>query len=78
MAIKKRHVKKGDMVEVIAGKEKGKRGKILRVNTERDWVYVEKLNIQKRHSKPTQANPTGGIVDREGPIHISNVKKVEI
>ena len=66
-----RHVRKGDLVIVMSGAYKGKRGKILRVVGER--VIVEKVAMIKRHSKPTQQNPQGGIVDKEGSIHISNV-----
>ncbi len=65
------HVRKGDTVVVIAGAHKGKRGKILRVNGAR--VVVEKVALVKRHSKATQQNPQGGIVEKEGSIHISNV-----
>ena len=63
--------KKGDKVNVIAGKDKGKSGKILRVS--KDRVVVEGINIVKRHQKPTAQNQTGGIVEREHPIHISNI-----
>ena len=65
------HVRKGDMVVVIAGANKGKRGKILRVIGDR--VIVEKVAMIKRHTKATQQNPQGGIVEKEGTIHISNV-----
>ena len=65
------HVRKGDLVVVTKGKDKGKRGKILKVVGDR--VIVEKVNMIKRHSKPTQKNPQGGIIDKEGPIAISNV-----
>ena len=65
------HVLKGDLVVVTKGKDKGKRGKILRVIGQR--VIVEKVNVVKRHSKPTQKNPQGGIVEKEGSISISNV-----
>jgi large subunit ribosomal protein L24 len=65
------HVRKGDLVVVIAGSHKGKRGKILRVLGDR--VVVEKVAMIKRHTKATQKNPQGGIVDKEGSIHISNV-----
>jgi len=65
------HVRKGDLVVVIRGSNKGKRGKILRVLGNR--VVVEKVAMMKRHSKATQANPQGGIIDKEGSIHISNV-----
>lgn len=63
--------KKGDKVNVIAGKDKGKSGKILYVL--KDKVVVEGINIVKRHQKPTAQNQTGGIVEREHPIHISNI-----
>ncbi|HEU0037270.1 MAG TPA: 50S ribosomal protein L24 [Kofleriaceae bacterium] len=65
------HVRKGDMVIVTSGAYKGKRGKVLRVVGQR--VVVEKVAMIKRHSRPTQANPNGGIIDKEGSIHISNV-----
>jgi large subunit ribosomal protein L24 len=68
----KTHVRKGDLVVVISGANKGKRGKILRVLGDR--VIVEKVAMIKRHSKPSQKNPQGGIVDKEGSIHISNVQ----
>ncbi len=73
----KTHVKKGDTVEVIAGSEKGKRGKILRILKDQNRVIVEKINMMKRHTKPTQTNQQGGIIEREGKIHISNVMPVD-
>jgi large subunit ribosomal protein L24 len=66
------HVRKGDLVIVIAGSNKGKKGKILRVVGDR--VVVEKVAMIKKHSKATQQNPQGGIVDKEGTVHISNVQ----
>jgi len=66
------HVRKGDQVIVIAGAHKGKRGQVLRVIGDR--VVVEKVAMIKRHMRPTQQNPQGGIVDKEGTIHISNVQ----
>jgi len=66
------HVRKGDTVIVIAGSNKGKKGKVLRVLGNR--VTVEKVAMVKRHTKPTQKNPQGGIVDKEGTVHISNVQ----
>ena len=66
------HVRKGDQVVVISGAYKGKRGKVLRVVGNR--VIVEKVAMVKRHTRPTQKNPQGGIVDKEGTIHISNVQ----
>lgn len=65
------HVRRGDLVVVTKGKDKGKRGKVLRVIGDR--VVVEKVMMVKRHTKPTQKNPQGGIVEKEGTIHISNV-----
>ena len=71
------HVKKGDQVTVIAGKEKGKSGKIIAVLTEKQRVVVEGLQMIKKHTRKSQQNPNGAIVEREGSIHISNVKKAE-
>jgi large subunit ribosomal protein L24 len=65
------HVRKGDLVIVIRGAYKGKRGKVLRLVGDR--VVVEKVAMIKRHQKPTQKTPQGGIVDKEGSVHISNV-----
>jgi large subunit ribosomal protein L24 len=70
-------VRKGDMVVVIAGKEKGKRGKVLRVLNKVDRVVVERVMMVKRHTKPSQRNPQGGIIEKEGSIHISNVMPVD-
>jgi large subunit ribosomal protein L24 len=66
-------IKKGDMVMVIAGKERGKTGKILEVLTRDGRVTVEKLNMIKRHTKPNAKNKQGGILEREGTMAISNV-----
>ena len=65
--------KKGDKVNVIAGKDKGKSGKILNVLKKENRVIVEGVNVVKKHQKPTTTNQTGGIVEMEHPIHISNV-----
>jgi large subunit ribosomal protein L24 len=64
-----------DEVIVISGKDKGKTGKILRVDRAKDRVYVEGINIVKRHQRPNQARPNApvGVIEREGPVHISNV-----
>ena len=69
----KAHVKKGDEVVVIAGSEKGRRGKILQVNTKKERVLVEGLKMIKRHTKKNQRQAQSSIVEREGTIHISNV-----
>jgi len=66
-------IRKGDTVVVIAGIEKGKSGKVLSVLEKTPAVVVEKLNIMKRHTKPNQQNRQGGILERESPIHFSNV-----
>ena len=67
------HVRKGDTVVVIAGKEKGKRGRVLRVLTAKGRVVVERINMIKRHTKPTQRNPRGGILEKEGSVEASNL-----
>ena len=70
-------IKKGDNVIVIAGKDKGKEGKVLSVDVKNHRVLVEGVNIVKKHSKPTNTNDKGGIFDIEAPIHVSNVKVVD-
>ncbi len=72
------HVKKGDEVVVLAGKEKGKRGKIIAVSPKKARVIVEGLQLIKRHTRKSQQHPQGAIVEREGTIHISNVMKAEL
>ncbi|AIY04016.1 50S ribosomal protein L24 [Planococcus sp. PAMC 21323] len=67
------HVKKGDTVKVISGKDKGKTGVVLTALPKKDRVLVEGVNIIKKHTKPNQANPQGGIVSQEAAIHVSNV-----
>jgi len=74
---KKTHIKKGDMVKVLAGEDRSKQGRVLEVDRDRMVAIVEGLNINKKHSKPTTANPQGGIVDKEGPIHISNLMLID-
>ncbi|MDT9545838.1 MAG: 50S ribosomal protein L24 [Chlorobium sp.] len=69
------HVKKNDMVTVISGNDKGKSGKVLRVYPIKGRVIVEGVNIRKRHMRPTQSSPQGQIIEREFPVHASNVKK---
>ena len=69
----KMHIKKGDMVIVTAGREKGKSGKVLKINAEKNAVTIEKLNFIKRHTKPSQQAPQGGIIEREAALHASNV-----
>jgi large subunit ribosomal protein L24 len=67
------HVRRGDTVYVIAGKEKGKRGKVLRILSEKGRVVIERTMMVKRHTKPSQKSPQGGIIEKEGSINISNV-----
>ena len=69
-------IKKGDTVKVIAGKDKGKEGKVLAVNVKDNTVIVENVNMVTKHSKPSAANQQGGIIHQEGPIDISNVMLV--
>ncbi len=71
------HVKKGDNVEVIAGNFKGSSGKILQVLPKKERVLIEGVRIIKRHLRKSQDNPQGKIAEREGPIHISNVRLME-
>ena len=66
-------IKKGDLVKVIAGKDKDKEGKVLAVNKEKNTVVVEGINMVTKHTKPSAANQNGGIVKQEGPIDASNV-----
>jgi len=73
MELIKFHVRKDDLVQVIAGKEKGKSGKVLKVLLNKNRVVVEKINFIKRHSRPTGKTRQGGIIQKEAPIHISNV-----
>jgi len=76
-------IKAGDEVIVVGGKDRGKKGKVLRVEPSKDRLYVEGLNIVKRHQKPRQvagaqrAEQVGGVIEREGPIHRSNVMLVD-
>jgi large subunit ribosomal protein L24 len=71
-----RHIKKGDTVMVLSGNERGATGTVLRILTKTDRVIVQGVNVRAKHLKPTQANPQGGIVRREMPIHMSKVNPV--
>jgi large subunit ribosomal protein L24 len=73
MSQNKQHVKAGDSVIVISGKDKGKKGRILAAFPKDNRVVVEGVNLVKRHTKPNAANPQGGIVTKEAAIHVSNV-----
>jgi len=70
------HIRKDDRVMVIAGREKGKIGKVLKVLPKKDRALVERVNMIKRHSRPTQKAPQGGIIEKEAPVHISNLMVV--
>ena len=70
----KMRIKKGDNVVVLTGKYKGVKGKVLKAFPKTERVIVERVNFIKKHTRPTQQNPQGGIIEREGSIHVSNVK----
>lgn len=69
-------VKKGDLVEIVRGKDRGKRGKVLKVFPQDGKVVVEGVNMVKKHTRPTQENPQGGIIERENPVGLSKVRLV--
>lgn len=69
-------VKKNDSVLIISGNDRGKKGKVLKVFPKRDRIIVEGVNMIKKHTRPTQQLPQGGIIQKEAPIHISNVKVI--
>lgn len=73
----KLHVRKGDEVVVISGKDRGKKGKILAAFPSEQRVLIEGINIVKRHTKPNAAYPQGGIVEKEAPVHVSNVMLID-
>jgi large subunit ribosomal protein L24 len=75
--MRKFSVKKGDEVVVIAGTERGKRGKIIEVLRQKDRVIVEGVKMIKRHTRKSQAHPQGAIIEREGTVHISNVMRAD-
>ena len=70
-------IRRDDTVLVISGNDKGKRGRVLRVIPEQDRLIVEGIRRMKKHTKPTQRDPQGGIVEREAPIHVSNVMVID-
>lgn len=70
-------IKKDDMVKIIAGKDKGKTGKVTRVDSESNRVVVEKINMVKKAQRKTQQNPQGGLIEIEAPIHRSNVMLID-
>ena len=74
---KKLHIKKGDMVFVNAGDNKGQQGRVLEVIIKKDRAIVEGINMASKHSKPNKAAPQGGIIKREAPVHISNLNLID-
>ncbi len=79
MGMHRMRIRRDDMVKVLSGKDKGKTGRVLRVDPKKSRVFVEGVNIQKRHQKPRslrdaqRAQEVGGVIEREGPVHVSNV-----
>jgi len=71
----KMSVKKGELVRVIAGEDRNRTGKVLKVFPKTGRIVVEGVNLIKRHTRPTNKNPKGGILEKEAPIHMSNVRK---
>jgi len=70
------HIRKGDKVLVITGEERGKQGKVLKVFSKENRAIVEGLNLIKRHTRPSSKNQQGGIIEKEGPIHVSNLRVI--
>jgi len=75
--MKKIHIKKGDLVKIIAGENKGQQGKVLKVNRQEYSAIVEGVNIIHKHTKPNAKYTQGGIIEKEAPIHISNIQVVD-
>lgn len=73
----KRKIRKDDEVVVITGRDKGKRGAVVRILTKKNRVLVKGVNMMKRHTRPSQTDPQGGIIEREASIHISNVALID-
>jgi large subunit ribosomal protein L24 len=74
---KKLHIKKGDNVFVNAGEYKGQKGRVLEVNRDKNRAIVEGINMIKKHTKPNAKSPNGGIVEKEAPVHISNLNVID-
>ena len=74
---RKYHIKKGDNVMVIAGDSRGKQGRVLEVLSKSEKAIVEGVNLMSKHTKPNAAHPQGGIVKKEAPVHISNLKLID-
>jgi len=73
MIVQKFHIKKNDLVMVVNGREKGKSGRVLRVLPEKEKLIIEKINFIKRHTRPHGQQKQGGIIEKEAPLHVSNV-----
>ncbi len=74
---RKLHIKKGDTVMIIGGEYKGQQGRVLNVDTQKNRAIVEGANMISKHTKPNAENPQGGIVKKEGPVHISNIMVID-
>ncbi len=74
---RKLHIKKGDLVKVIAGESKGQQGKVLEVDRKKERAIVEGVNMVSKHTRPNAKNPQGGITKQEAPVHISNLNLVD-
>jgi large subunit ribosomal protein L24 len=70
-------IRKGDIVKVLSGKNRGKTGRVLKVDPDKNHILVEGVNLIKRHTRPTQKNPKGGIVEKESPLHLSKVQLMD-
>jgi len=73
----KLHIKKGDTVKIISGEDKGSQGRVILVEISKNRALVEGLNMVSKHTKPNTANPQGGIVKKEAPIHVSNLMLID-
>ena len=73
----KLHIKKGDNVMVIAGNDRGKQGRVLSVDVEKQRAIVEGVNLVKKHTRSNADNPKGGIIEQEAPVHVSNLKVID-
>lgn len=77
MSKKKLHIKKGDTVRVLCGKDRGNNGKVLKVFPQKETAIVEGIRMVSKHMRPSQQNPNGGIIEQEAPIHISNLMVID-
>lgn len=77
MSAKKLHIKKGDQVRILSGKDRGKQGEVLLVIPAKGRAIVEGINLVSKHTRPTQENPNGAIIQQEAPIHVSNLMVID-